>query len=92
LAISILPIDKSTLVYGSADAGMTFQYEDPQVVEWMRQIGHSLNIKEHGFVPVKQRDQLYQISAPVDIEVHRARDGRYYVCDFISKSNKQSIY
>ena len=73
--MSILPIDKETLIYGSNDAGKTVLATNPEVNKRMQTVGNKLNLKGHtcGFV---NKQFLY---APCDIEGHMGTDGRYYV-------------
>src|SRR5262245_55828453 len=68
---SLLPFGSTTLKYGSADGGKTFHCDDPEVSEVMSSIGQQLNLKQHVYRPTNTK--LY---GPVDIEVHRAKDGR----------------
>jgi hypothetical protein len=69
---SLLPFGSSTLKYGSADGGKTFHCDDSMVCEVMEAIGKGLNLKAHTYQPTKRK--LY---GPIDIEVHRGKDGRY---------------
>jgi hypothetical protein len=77
LAISVLPIGKDTLVYGSGDAGHTIKKDDALVNEWMERCAKYLNIKPH---LVSKKKVL--LSAAADIEVHKGNDGYYYVCHY----------
>eukprot|EP01124_Arcella_intermedia_P013380 TRINITY_DN19810_c0_g1_i1.p1 TRINITY_DN19810_c0_g1~~TRINITY_DN19810_c0_g1_i1.p1 ORF type:complete len:1334 (+),score=360.17 TRINITY_DN19810_c0_g1_i1:602-4003(+) len=75
-AMSFLPIDKQTLIYGSCDAGKTVKAEDPLVNDLMKELGKRLNLCEH-----LVGDKV--IYGPGDIEVHHSMiDSRYYVLDF----------
>jgi hypothetical protein len=47
IAISLLPIKGSTLVYGSNDGGRTFNSTDPVVNEDMFKLGETLNLQAH---------------------------------------------
>jgi hypothetical protein len=76
LAISVLPIGKDTLVYGSGDAGHTIKKDDALVNEWMERCAKYLNIKPH---LVSKKKVL--LSAAADIEVHKGNDGYYYILD-----------
>ncbi|PRP86402.1 hypothetical protein PROFUN_05321 [Planoprotostelium fungivorum] len=80
LAMAILPIDKTTLVYGSDDGGKTVHASDPKMNELMQQAGRKMNLSGH--VTGSARDPKKIIYGPGDIEGHRGHDGRYYVLDF----------
>ncbi len=47
IAISLLPIKGSTLIYGSNDGGRTFNSSDPVVNNDMNELGASLNLQAH---------------------------------------------
>eukprot|EP01117_Protostelium_nocturnum_P010911 TRINITY_DN3939_c0_g1_i1.p1 TRINITY_DN3939_c0_g1~~TRINITY_DN3939_c0_g1_i1.p1 ORF type:complete len:1699 (-),score=618.56 TRINITY_DN3939_c0_g1_i1:206-5302(-) len=77
IAMSILPISRDTLVYGSMDFGRTLASPTKECDEMMDKAAEKLNLKRHmagikGDCP---------ISAPVDIEVHLGKDKRYYLID-----------
>lgn len=46
-AISLLPINKDTLVYGSSDGGRSIHYDEPEVNAEMQSIMEALNIRSH---------------------------------------------
>eukprot|EP01091_Cochliopodium_minus_P008798 TRINITY_DN2050_c0_g2_i9.p1 TRINITY_DN2050_c0_g2~~TRINITY_DN2050_c0_g2_i9.p1 ORF type:complete len:1349 (-),score=401.15 TRINITY_DN2050_c0_g2_i9:136-4182(-) len=79
-AISLLPIGKDTIVYGSFDAGNTVYDSEPKVNEMMEKLGKKMNIKGH-IVGGKKKVLIY---GPADIEVHKGKgeDERFYVLDF----------
>ncbi|KYQ99726.1 hypothetical protein DLAC_03666 [Tieghemostelium lacteum] len=77
LAISQLPIDKTTIVYGSCDAGKTVYNSDPLIFKEMERISQILNLRGH----TAGLTQTF-IYGPGDIEVHKGTDGRYYMIDF----------
>ncbi|KYQ99699.1 hypothetical protein DLAC_03639 [Tieghemostelium lacteum] len=77
LAISQLPIDKTTIVYGSCDAGKTVHNSDPLISQEMERISKILNLRGH----TVGLTQTF-IYGPGDIEVHKGTDGRYYMIDF----------
>ncbi|ELR11467.1 uncharacterized protein ACA1_122080 [Acanthamoeba castellanii str. Neff] len=80
IAITILPINNTTIQYGSCDAGQTVYADDPRLNEMMEQAGRKMKLQGHYVgVPGGMRRKLY---APVDIEGHKGLDGRYYVVDF----------
>ncbi len=47
IAISLLPIKGSTLIYGSNDGGRTFNSSDPVVNKDMEELGAALNLQAH---------------------------------------------
>ncbi|KAL7711905.1 Clu domain-containing protein [Entamoeba marina] len=73
-AISVLPIKSNTIIYGSGDAGKTIRMDNPLLNEKMRVAAKLLNIKGH---VIKGK----MVHGPVDIEVHKGFDGRFYLCD-----------
>ena len=77
VAIALIPVDKSTLLYGCADGGRTVHVDDPQLNELMETAGRRMNLKPHlvGRTAVS-------IIGPGDIEGHKGHDGAYYVLDF----------
>ncbi|ELR22629.1 uncharacterized protein ACA1_010190, partial [Acanthamoeba castellanii str. Neff] len=81
VALSILPIEQSTLVYGSADGGVVVHTEHSQLNDYMAAAGQKLNLKGHlgGSENCADRKMIY---GPTDIEGHVGLDGRLYVLDF----------
>ncbi|KAN0030061.1 hypothetical protein ACTA71_008205 [Dictyostelium dimigraforme] len=77
LAISSLPINKNTIVYGSCDGGKTVHKSDPAVNEEMERMAKLLNLKGH--IVGANKVFLY---GPGDIEIHSGLDGRKYMLDF----------
>ncbi|KYR01649.1 hypothetical protein DLAC_01652 [Tieghemostelium lacteum] len=77
LALSQLPINKSTIVYGSCDGGKTVHSSVPEINKEMERIAGILNLKGH-IVGLPKTT----IFGPGDIEVHKGTDGRYYMLDF----------
>jgi len=73
---SVLPVTKTSLVYGSDDGGRTCHYDNPEVVKLMDECGKLLNLKPHAVT-----DKELLIRAPCDIEVHHGKDNRFYVLD-----------
>jgi hypothetical protein len=75
IAMSIVPVNSTTLRYGSADAGSTVHADLPELNAKMEAVGRALNLKKH-------RSGEVEIVGPSDIEGHLGTDGRYYVLDF----------
>jgi hypothetical protein len=87
IAMSTLPINENTIVYGSSDAGVTIHTDNSKAIERMRAIADKLNLKEHKVGP-KYLEKL--VSTPVDLEAHYGFDNRYYllgkvitICDWL---------
>jgi Clustered mitochondria/Zinc finger, ZZ type/Translation initiation factor eIF3 subunit 135 len=77
IASSMLPVDGSTLCYGSADAARTVRLSDSRLNVLMRILGQKLLLKPH-IVGQTSKQLIY---GPADIEGHLGHDGRYYVLD-----------
>lgn len=74
-AFALLPIDKTTIVYGSADGGKTVVNKTVFASNKMKQLASALNLMEHSVHGTK-------IALAADVEAHRGRDGRLYLLDF----------
>jgi hypothetical protein len=77
IATSVLPINSTTLRYGSADAGSTVHDSIPELNAIMQKAAAFIGMKGHvvGFTQPKL------IYGPCDIEAHQGTDGKYYVLD-----------
>lgn len=80
LAMSILPIKKSTIVYGSNDYGHTMHAENKKLGAKMRIAARKLNIKPHRCGVSKAHSQV--LPSPADLEGHVGGDNRTYLLDF----------
>jgi len=80
IAISFLPLNHSTLVYGTNDGGHTIHDKSPRMRHMMKRASEILNLRPHmaGLVPEK-RKIMYSAA---DLEGHRGTDGRFYLLDF----------
>jgi len=78
IAMSILPIDRSTIVYGTDDCGRTVHCKPPYD-KVMASAGQSLNLKSHLCGSVSQGKYL---SSAADVEGHLGHDGKFYLIDF----------
>jgi hypothetical protein len=78
-ASSILPISKSTLIYGSADVGVTVKNSSNEMNVLVEKLAAKLNLKGHFVGPVNKPVFLH---GPGDLEGHAGLDGRYYLLDF----------
>lgn len=96
IALSLLPINDTTLVYGSDNAGHSVASQDPE--GHMKRAGQVLNLKEH--VAGQKEGFTATVSFPADIEGHIGTDKRFYVLDLArlmpptapSKSQASSQY
>lgn len=75
LAISILPINDDSIIYGSSDAGRTVHSRSPEFNEKIDTAARILNLKPHFVNPT------VQLSGPGDLEGHMGTDGKFYVLD-----------
>ncbi|KNC55344.1 uncharacterized protein AMSG_12404 [Thecamonas trahens ATCC 50062] len=84
---SLLPIDASTLVYGSADGGATLVKSNHDMDAMMQLAGSALNLKGHvvsgsrSVAAGSRRSDAFVFHGPADMEGHLGHDGRFYVVD-----------
>jgi len=78
IAMSVLPINNTTLVYGSPDAARTI-YDHPEFSAKLKQVGDELGLKIH---KVGKEPNIKLMHTPVDMEGHLGTDGRMYLLDF----------
>ena len=74
-AFAVLPVDRTTLIYGSDNGGKTVVNKTVSCSAKMRQLAATLNLMEHSVHGTK-------ISLASDVEAHRGKDGRIYMLDF----------
>eukprot|EP01116_Phalansterium_solitarium_P021277 TRINITY_DN6548_c0_g1_i1.p1 TRINITY_DN6548_c0_g1~~TRINITY_DN6548_c0_g1_i1.p1 ORF type:complete len:1106 (+),score=432.25 TRINITY_DN6548_c0_g1_i1:73-3390(+) len=79
IAMSILPISKETIIYGSSDGGKTVHTDSQLMTNYINRATRKLNLKEHR-VGNRMLNQL--ITTPVDLEGHYGSDKRMYLLDF----------
>lgn len=81
VAMSKLPINDTTLVYGSADGGKTVVASHPEACRLMEQAGKANNLIGH--LCGRNKSALHEVYGPTDIEGHYdAEHDRLYVLDF----------
>ncbi|EFA86726.1 hypothetical protein PPL_00531 [Heterostelium album PN500] len=80
MALSLLPITKKTLVYGSSDAGQTVYTANTMFNHLFGSAAKVLNLKSHRVQD--SSGDLKTIQGPIDIEGHVGTDGRFYLLDF----------
>mmetsp|Transcript_25498 Transcript_25498/g.64001 ORF Transcript_25498/g.64001 Transcript_25498/m.64001 type:complete len:997 (+) Transcript_25498:196-3186(+) len=78
VAVSVLPLDNTTLIYGSNDAGRTVHADVPEFNELMKTVGNALFLEEHHV----GKHRHATVFGPGDIEGHLGLDGRFYALDF----------
>lgn len=74
IAMPLLPISGSTLVYGSGDGGRSVLRSDESISTAMDLLGQELHLQQH----CVNGTQLYTAG---DVEGHRGQDGRSYILD-----------
>eukprot|EP01091_Cochliopodium_minus_P016198 TRINITY_DN5993_c0_g1_i1.p1 TRINITY_DN5993_c0_g1~~TRINITY_DN5993_c0_g1_i1.p1 ORF type:complete len:1174 (+),score=399.27 TRINITY_DN5993_c0_g1_i1:76-3597(+) len=77
IAVSLLPLSKNSLIYGSNDAGETIHREIPELNRNIDAAAKKLNLKPH-----KCGKKGILMGACVDLEGHRGTDGRFYMLDY----------
>ena len=80
VAVSLLPVGKGSLRYGSNDGGRVVHADDTTLNQSMKQLMEANFLKGH-FVGSNPNNRKF-IYGPGDIEGHIGSDGRYYVLDF----------
>lgn len=78
LATSLLPLHKTSLQYGSANAGDTV-FKHDRCHRIMHRAAKVINLKEH--VVGNSPEQKKAIYGPCDIEVHIGKDDNIYILD-----------
>eukprot|EP01102_Stenamoeba_stenopodia_P006834 TRINITY_DN190_c0_g2_i1.p1 TRINITY_DN190_c0_g2~~TRINITY_DN190_c0_g2_i1.p1 ORF type:complete len:940 (-),score=153.29 TRINITY_DN190_c0_g2_i1:120-2939(-) len=76
----VLPIDKTTIVYGSNDGGKTVHADIPEVNKVVEEIGTRLRLKEHKVGKDPQTSKM--LYTPGNFQVHKGKDNRYYAVGF----------
>mmetsp|Transcript_25879 Transcript_25879/g.36402 ORF Transcript_25879/g.36402 Transcript_25879/m.36402 type:complete len:629 (-) Transcript_25879:2-1888(-) len=94
IAMTSLPIDDETIVYGSNDASkaLTFHMSNDQITKMVDNLANELNLKPHSIdasgvvfpppVGYKPGNHGIKIRAPVDLEAHLGMDDQIYLLDF----------
>ena len=80
IAMSVLPISSKTLVYGTADCGVTVHKDNEELSSLIEKAASRLHLIPH-------LCGLYEMGAKVlstaaDVEGHVGTDGRFYMIDF----------
>ncbi|KAN0015626.1 hypothetical protein ACTFIU_008367 [Dictyostelium citrinum] len=80
MAMSLLPISKKSLIYGSCDAGQTVHTSNNIFNNLFSNASKVINLKQHHVEDI--RGDIKSISGPIDIEGHLGSDNRFYLLDF----------
>jgi len=81
IAMSVLPLRPTSLVYGTRDGGNTVHCVDPRMRGQMAKMCTRFNLQPH-YVGVKKGKQGVLLHSAADIEGHVGSDGRLYLLDF----------
>jgi hypothetical protein len=85
-ALSMLPVSRSTLAYGSCDGARTVHTDNERLNKLMQEAGALLNLKPHCVGP---HETL--VHAVADIEGHVGNDGRFWLLDFARVAPPQPV-
>jgi len=77
IALSVLPVSKETIMYGSNDGALTVHADNATLNEEMKAAGTFLNLEPHHV-----GDQAIPLSLCGDIEGHVGHDNAFYCLDF----------
>lgn len=76
--MSLLPINKQTIIYGSDDGGEIVHSDDSTFANIIEKLGASLNIKSRRVNSDNGNPEITLYTA-IDVEGHLGTDGRYYL-------------
>ena len=85
IALSLLPLDKDSLILGSSNAGSSFHVQfdaenfAPELSDHLEQAARVLNLSKHRVGPPGNSVAVW---SAVDIEGHRGSDNAFYLLDF----------
>jgi len=83
IVMSLLPVDKETIIYGTADGGFTIHADDSHFNNMMEIAATRLNLESHRCGLQKfGDDEGTLLHSAADVEGHRGKDGKYYLLDF----------
>ena len=86
VAMSVLPINNKTLVYGTNDGGVVIHNSNFKLHELMKQAAEIINIKKHicglRTASGKRLKGWQELYSPADLEGHCGDDGSFYLVDF----------
>lgn len=80
IAISVLPIGKDSIRYGSSDSGDHVHADIPELNEKLAEAGRCLNLQPH--VTGTNPGSAKELASCGDLEGHIGSDGKFYVLDF----------
>ena len=79
IAIATLPVDNTTLVYGTNDGGRNIHAGLEAFNVRLARMARQINVKAHYCGTVNNAVQMY---SACDVEGHLGRDGKFYLLDF----------
>ncbi len=80
VAMSLLPVDRTTLVYGSNDGGKNVLNSHEKFSRIMIKAGNFLNLRSH--LCGMEENDTKRLCAAADIEGHVGHDRNLYLLDF----------
>jgi len=80
IAMSLLPVSKDTLIYGTADAAKTIHSDSVEFNSLMKKAAARLNLSAHR--AGRPNTAGVMVWSAVDLEGHLGEDGRFYMLDF----------
>eukprot|EP01102_Stenamoeba_stenopodia_P009610 TRINITY_DN2847_c0_g2_i1.p1 TRINITY_DN2847_c0_g2~~TRINITY_DN2847_c0_g2_i1.p1 ORF type:complete len:696 (+),score=133.49 TRINITY_DN2847_c0_g2_i1:124-2088(+) len=81
ICMSLLPISKKTLVYGSDDGGRTIYNTNHTMHMMMENLAEMLNLQEH-VCGALDKTSTVVLHHATDLEGHVGKDRRFYLLDF----------
>lgn len=78
IAMTQLPLEQGSLIYGSNDGGKTIHPGSSEFVYKLQQCANILNIKPH----MAGRGERVKVYSPADLEGHLGTDANFYLLDF----------
>ncbi|EGC32510.1 hypothetical protein DICPUDRAFT_15088, partial [Dictyostelium purpureum] len=89
MAMSLLPISKKSLIYGSCDAGQTVHTSNNIFNHLFGNASKIVNLKSH--MVQDSSGDIKSIYGPIDIEGHIGADNRFYLLDFARLSPPEPV-
>ncbi len=80
VAMSLLPVNNSTLVYGTDDGGKTIKRTNLEFAGIMEEAGRRLKLRPHLCGSDKKKAKI--LASAADIEGHVGLDDKFYLLDF----------
>ena len=80
MAMSVLPVNRTTLIYGTSDGGIHVHNKNEVFSQKMQKMNQRLNLKAHTCGAQKRKTKVLYSAA--DVEGHLGLDGEFYLLDF----------